>query len=266
MRWRGDRESEMVEDRRGRGGGMVVKGGIGTVVLAIVVMLLGGDPRQLLGSGQPAGPQQVAANDDGKKFVSVVLADTEDVWSAEFKKMGKTYIKPTLVLFSGQVESACGYASAATGPFYCPADSDVYIDLSFYDELQNRFGAKGEFAQAYVIAHEVGHHVQHLLGTVDGSEKSNDQSVRTELQADFYAGYWARRTQEMEGKFDKQDIEDGLNAAAAIGDDRLQREAQGYVVPESFTHGTSAQRVRWFKKGWDAKSIREGDTFSASRL
>ncbi len=207
--------------------------------------------------------------------MATILADTEDVWTDLFQKMGRKYEYPTLVLFSGKVDSACGMASAAVGPFYCPGDRKLYIDLSFYDELKNRFGAPGDFAQAYVIAHEVGHHIQNLLGISDQvnrmrqrlSEKEfNKLSVRMELQADFYAGVWAHHAQRMKNMLDEADIEDGLRAASAIGDDTLQKESQGYVVPDAFTHGTSAQRVRWFKKGWDTGDISQGDTFSARQL
>ncbi len=278
MRWKGLRESDQVEDRRGNGL-PILGGGAGLVVIAIIYALLGGDPRDVLNaSGAQQGTQPAVSSpkdEERKHFVSVVLANTEDVWTSEFKKMGQNYEKPKLVLFTGNVESACGFADAATGPFYCPGDDKVYIDLSFYDELQNRFGAKGDFAQAYVIAHEVGHHVQNLLGISakvsqlqkrSSKAEANRLSVRLELQADFLAGMWAHHAQEMQNILDPADIDDAIRAATAIGDDRLQKEAQGYVVPESFTHGTSAQRVRWFRKGWDSGNLDDGDTFAARSL
>ncbi len=281
MNWKGRRQSENVEDRPGISGGtLVAGGGLGTLVLALIVMFLGGDPKDVLqqsSAGSPAVERPLTQKEiEGREFVSVVLADTEDVWRDVFRdQVGGSYREPKLVLFSGQVESACGFADAAVGPFYCPGDGQVYIDLSFYDLMKERFGAAGDFAQAYVIAHEVGHHVQKLLGTSDrvsalrqrsSEAEANRLSVRLELQADFYAGLWAHHAQKMKNILDRGDIEEALNAAAAIGDDTLQKQAQGYVVPESFTHGTSAQRVRWFKKGWDSGRLREGDTFAASRL
>lgn len=257
----------------------MVGGGIGLIVVALLVMLLGGDPMSFLsGATQgssvsaPVGP---GIDDEGREFVSVVLADTEDVWKDLFKKMGRTYQEPILVLFNDQVESACGFASAAVGPFYCPADNKVYIDLAFYGELKNRFGAPGDFAQAYVIAHEIGHHVQNQLGISRkvqqmkgrvSEEEYNQLSVRLELQADFYAGVWAHHAHRTKGVLEPGDLEEALQAAAAIGDDRLQKQAQGYVVPESFTHGTSEQRMRWFQKGWESGRVEEGDTFTARRL
>jgi len=210
----------------------------------------------------------------GYEEAAVVLKDTENVWHDQFNRIGKSYVEPKLVMFSGQVESNCGIADAGMGPFYCGEDQDVYIDLSFYDELKQKFGAQGDFAQAYVIAHEVGHHVQKQLGTLDkvhalqsqsSQARANELSVRLELQADFYAGLWAHQAKEME-KLDENDIRSALNAANSIGDDTLQKRARGYVQPDSFTHGTSAQRVRWFMKGWESGDIREGDTFSVSKL
>ncbi len=282
MNWKGRRQSENIDDRRGiSGGGMVAGGGIGTVIIVLVVMFLGGDPKQVLqGASRGGGPvekreltkEEVAA----REFISVVLADTEDVWQSVFKnELRKTYQEPKLVLFSGKVESACGFADAAVGPFYCPGDGQVYIDLSFYDTLRERFGAAGDFAQAYVVAHEVGHHVQNILGISDkvheaqgrvSKEEYNQLSVRLELQADYFAGLWAHHAQKMKNVLDRGDLDEALNAAAAIGDDALQKQAQGYVVPESFTHGTSEQRKRWFMKGWDSGKVSEGDTFRASRL
>jgi predicted metalloprotease len=244
----------------------------------VVALLFGVDPRALFNNGgdsSPATGTQATrsvnpAEDELKSFSSSVLANTEDVWQDIFRQGGQQYRVPKLVLFTGQVRSACGTSSAAVGPFYCPGDEKVYLDLSFFDELRSRFRAPGDFAQAYVIAHEVGHHVQKLLGTSDkvdamqrrGSEReANDLSVRLELQADFYAGVWAHYAQKR-GDIEVGDIDEALNAATAIGDDRLQKEAQGYAVPDSFTHGTSAQRMRWFKRGFETGDIRQGDTFN----
>ena len=278
MKWRGRQQSGNVEDRRGRKIGMGL--GAGSIVIALIVLLLGGDPSQLLQGGDSdsenteyvATPEEEAA----KEFVSVVLQDTEDVWNELFRKhFNEDYPEPTLVLFTQYVQSACGNASAATGPFYCPADGKVYIDLSFYDELKTKFNAPGDFAMAYVVAHEVGHHVQNLLGAADkvhaarnrvSQEEYNQLSVKLELQADFYAGVWAHHAQKMKDILDANDIEEALNAAEAIGDDRLQRKSQGYVVPESFTHGTSAQRMRWFKKGFETGDLTQGNTFEAREL
>jgi predicted metalloprotease len=278
MLWRGRRQSENIEDRRGMAG-PVVGGGIGAAVLALVIYLLGGDPSVVLQNQPPPSPAGRTApagvNDEQKQFVAVVLADTEDVWSRLFQERGRTYREPRLVLFTRSVDSACGFASAASGPFYCPGDRKVYIDLGFNEMLASRFGAPGEFAKAYVIAHEVGHHVQNLLGTMEqvdarrqrlSREGANQLSVRLELQADFLAGVWAHHAQRMKQILVEQDIDDGLRAAGAIGDDRLQMEGQGYVVPESFTHGTSQQRVRWFRRGWDSGNLSQGDTFSATNL
>lgn len=288
MRWQGGRQSDNVEDQRGmRRGPIALGGGIGTIVLVLLVMFLGGDPRVIMngGGGGPAGgPGFQAPQQEGKinpeqeklkEFVSVVLADTEDVWHELFRRQGKTYQEPTLVLFSGEVDSACGYASAAVGPFYCPANEKVYLDLGFYDEMRERFKAPGDFAQAYVIAHEIGHHVQNQLGISDrvqgmrgqvSKKEFNDLSVRLELQADFFAGVWAHHAQRSRQILEEGDIEEALNAAAAIGDDRLQKQSQGYVVPDSFTHGTSAQRARWFRKGFQTGDLSQGDTFSADEL
>jgi predicted metalloprotease len=277
MLWKGRRESGNVEDRRGIGGGLAV-GGLGGIVVLVVALLFGVDPRMLLeqtgtdpGQGtqtsRPVNPEE----EELRKFSTVVLAETEDVWNNIFRQQGLQYREPTLVLFTEQVRSACGQAGAAVGPFYCPGDQKVYLDLSFFRELRTRFRAPGDFAQAYVIAHEVGHHVQQLLGTSDkvsalqarGSEaQANQLSVRLELQADFYAGVWAHHTSQ-KGLIESGDFEEALGAASAIGDDRLQRESQGHVVPDSFTHGTSEQRVRWFRRGLETGDIRQGDTFSA---
>jgi predicted metalloprotease len=279
MRWQGGRQSGNVEDRRGTPGRPVMAGGgIGLLILVIIVMLLGGDPRALLQNlpqqppPQPGriDPEAAAADDELKQFVSVVLADTEDVWNQLFQEMGSQYPDPALVLFSGQTRSACGFASAAMGPFYCPADQKVYIDLAFYDEMKTRFGAPGDFAQAYVIAHEIGHHVQNQMGILEkvhslqgrvSKADYNEASVRLELQADYLAGVWAHHAQRLRNILEPGDIEEALNAASAIGDDRLQKQSQGYVVPDSFTHGTSAQRSRWFRKGLESGRVEDGNTF-----
>jgi hypothetical protein len=289
MRWRDGRRSENVEDRRGSrvglpGGGLRIGGG-GLLVLLLAGWLLGLNPLELLslaagpGGGTlelpgpaadaPAPPGGGPA-DEGADFVSVVLADTEDTWSALFREGGSAYEPPRLVLFSDVVRSACGTAQSAMGPFYCPLDQRVYIDLSFYRELRDRFGAPGDFAEAYVIAHEVGHHVQSLLGTAEqvraaqqrgGEREANALSVRLELQADCYAGVWAHHADRARQVLEAGDVEEGLAAAAAIGDDRLQQQSQGRVVPESFTHGSSAQRVEWFRRGLETGSMEACDTF-----
>lgn len=284
MRWLGGKGSGNVEDRRGMsGGGLAIGGGVGGVIVLIISLLLGKNPMELLnmdGSNSTISEEQVAPGspaDSAGRFVDVVLGTTEDVWRAKFEEMGKTYSEPVLVLFTQSVQSGCGYASEASGPFYCPVNSKVYIDLSFYDELRNRFGAPGDFAMAYVIAHEVGHHVQHLLGITDKldnarsnlSEKEvNALSVKVELQADFLAGVWAHEMRTMKNEqgeifLEEGDVDEALRAANAIGDDRLQKESQGYIVPDAFTHGTSKQRVYWFKKGFETGDINQGDTFSA---
>lgn len=268
MRWVGERQSQNVEDRRGMRGGpqLALGGGVGTLVMIVLWLLLGGNPGMLLNQNMPVAPApQGAADDELKRFVSVVLADTEDVWHELFQqKVGKPYREPTLVLFSGRVESSCGLASAAVGPFYCPRDEKVYLDLSFFQELRMRFRAPGDFAMAYVIAHEVGHHVQQLLGSMQevdrvrmrGNEvETNHMSVRLELQADFLAGVWAHHAQRTKHILEEGDIEEALRAANAIGDDRLQKQSQGYVVPDSFTHGTSEQRMRWFRKGLETGDL-----------
>lgn len=281
MLWQGRRESSNVDDRRGiSGGGIAVGGGIIGVIFLVVKFLLGGGgdgtdtQLQLPNQNQPLSAEEQAAQDQEVHFVKTVLAETEDVWHQLMQQAGRDYPEPTLVLFTGSTQSACGYASSATGPFYCPGDQDLYIDLSFYDELKNRFHASGDFAMAYVIAHEVGHHIQKLLGTSDkidrlrqqlSEEEFNKYSVRLELQADYFAGVWAHYEK---GKniLEQGDIEEALNAANAIGDDRLQKESQGYVVPESFTHGTSAQRMYWFKKGYETGDINQGNTFETNDL
>ena len=280
MRTENERESSNVEDRRGMSKGtLAAGGGIGAIILAIVVMLMGGDPSQLLNNqsapGAGGGEQNIPdtpESREARRFVSVVLASTEDVWQKVLPQQGgRQYEDPVLVLFTGGVNSACGQASSATGPFYCPGDSKLYIDLSFFEELASRFKAPGDFAQAYVVAHEVGHHVQKLLGTSDMVNKQrarlnesdyNKLSVRLELQADFFSGVWAYHAQQTRKILEAGDLEEALRAANAIGDDRLQKQAQGRVVPDSFTHGTSEQRIRWFTKGFKTGDMRQGDTFS----
>jgi uncharacterized protein len=327
MRWRGQRESENIEDRRGErrgfgfpfpggsggvrfpsGGGSARRGGgIGIVGLLIILGLMlffGIDPSVLLQGGPNGGganfpdihlPQerpdatnfpipggqaqinrpQTTSDDDLKHFVAVVLGTTEDVWTETFKQFGLRYRDPTLVLYSGATRSACGTGMAAMGPFYCPGDQKVYIDLDFYRELKNRFHAPGDFAEAYVIAHEVGHHVQNLLGIADkveaarrrmGPREVNALQVRMELQADCFAGVWANRVQAEKGLIEPGDIDEAINAASAIGDDRIQKQTQGYVVPDSFTHGSSAQRVRWFRKGYESGELQACDTFNTDNL
>ena len=291
MRWEGGRRSDNIEDRRGmplRRGGMV-GGGIGTIVLVLLVSwFLGMDPTTLLqnlpvetapapggpATGQPEAGQP-AADDPQAAFVATVLGYTEDTWSAIFRSAGEQYQAPRLVMFSGATQSACGLGEAAMGPFYCPGDRKVYIDLDFFRELRDRFQAPGDFAQAYVIAHEVGHHVQNLLGTSaqvqrereNSSETAaNALSVRLELQADCYAGVWAKRTDQAQSILEQGDVEEGLAAATAIGDDRLQQRSRGYVTPDSFTHGSSEQRVRWFRRGLESGDPNRCDTFSAREL
>ncbi len=286
MQWKGRRESDNVEDMRGTvGGGRrgIALGGIGTVAVIVIGLLLGKNPLELLqavnqnGSApteqtaQPSNP----ADDEAASFVKVVLADNEDVWNKIFQEQGMQYQEPKLVLFRDAVQSGCGDANSSMGPFYCPADQKMYIDLSFYDELKNRFSAPGDFAMAYVVAHENGHHIQNLLGISDkvhqmrsrlSEEEYNKLSVKLELQADFLAGVWAHHTQQMKNVLEAGDIEEALTAANAIGDDKLQKQAQGYVVPDAFTHGTSAQRMHWFKKGFETGDINQGDTFGAKDL
>ena len=284
MLWQGRRESENIEDERGSGGGrrIAVGGGIGGVILVVAYLLLGGDPEALVNStqqqSQVSANRQVNSNaprDEATKFVAVVLADTEDAWNALFRQMGRQYEEPKLVLFTDETRSGCGFASAASGPFYCPEDRRLYIDLAFYRMLRDRFGAPGDFAQAYVIAHEVGHHVQNLLGISDKVQAArgrvseaeyNQLSVRLELQADFFAGVWAHYTDRVKHVVEAGDIDEAMRAASAVGDDTLQRRSSGRVVPDSFTHGSSAQRVRWFRKGYESGDIRQGDTFAAREL
>jgi uncharacterized protein len=276
MKWLGRQGSGNIEDRRGMSRGkMAIGGGIGTIVVALIVWLLGGDPSQFLNVTQSGSDtEQVkssAEENQMAQFVSVVLKDTETVWGKIFEKSNTVYHQPKLVLFRGEVESACGLASTASGPFYCPSDQKVYIDLSFCDLLKTQFGAYGDFAVAYVIAHEIGHHVQNQLGIiekVDGQKsrlsktKANQLTVRLELQADFLAGMWAHYAQEMLHTLDAGDIEEAMNAAAAVGDDKLQMQYQGRVMPDAFTHGTSAQRREWFRKGWETGDLKKGDTFN----
>ncbi len=285
MKWLGRKQSDNFEDRGSGGGGgrMVAGGGIVTVIIIVIGLLTGKNPAQLLDAvqgGVAQTEQSEPVNDDPvtkerKGFIRVVLKETETVWDSIFRAEGSNYQQPTLISFSGQVQSACGGASSASGPFYCPADNQVYIDVSFYDELKDRFNASGDFAMAYVIAHEVGHHVQNLLGTSSkvqqmrqqlSEEEYNKLSVKLELQADFYAGLWAHHTQRNQNILEEGDIEEALNAANAIGDDRLQKQATGTITPDAFTHGTSAQRMKWFKKGYDTGDINQGDTFSAGDL
>jgi predicted metalloprotease len=310
MRLEGRRESDNVEDRRDQsgggfdgniggsripvrfpGGGAARGGGVGIVGLLVILgvsWFLGINPLTLLDSGQGGSPAVIGGGeappasegkvgqpaDEGGKFVARVLADTEDTWTRIFQRAGRTYKVPTLVLFTGSTRSACGFAQSAAGPFYCPNDQKVYIDLAFYSELRSKFGAPGDFAQAYVVAHEVGHHVQNLLGIIPkvdqmrrsaSKEEDSALSVRLELQADCFAGVWGREAQN-EGILDPGDLNEALNAAAQIGDDTLQKRSQGYVVPETFTHGTSEQRQRWLKRGFDQGNIESCDTFGAKAL
>jgi uncharacterized protein len=280
MKWEQGRRSSNVEDRRGRrrSAGIAIGGGGGVILVAAVMLLMGKDPMAVLQSvlenseesGQSVETSTSPEEDRLADMCSVVLADTEDTWNTIFHGMGKTYVEPTLVIFSGSTESGCGTAGSSTGPFYCSADQKVYIDLSFYRELQDRFEAPGDFAQAYVIAHEVGHHVQYLLGTLQAVDAkmakssesdANKWSVRLELQADFYAGIWAHYANESRGLLERGDLEEALNAASAIGDDNIQKQSQGYVVPETFTHGTSAQRLKYFNLGYKTGNIKAFDLF-----
>ncbi|MFO1047613.1 MAG: neutral zinc metallopeptidase [Geminicoccaceae bacterium] len=292
MRWQMSRRSENIEDRRGMSAGMGrgVRaggvGGLGLIVFALIAMLLGVNPMTILGSldggfSEPDAPTSSGptgappANDESGQFVSAILGQTEDVWTKVFQQSGQTYREPTLVLFDGAVQSACGMAGAATGPFYCPADQKVYLDTSFFRELSQKFGAPGDFAAAYVIAHEVGHHVQTLLGISrqvsdmrqrSDEATSNRLSVMMELQADCFAGVWARQLHDSQGVLEKGDVEEGLQAASAVGDDRIQRATRGYVVPDAFTHGSSEQRMQWFRQGLQSGDINSCDTFGAAQL
>ena len=286
MKWIGRRESSNVDDRRGLSGGKIAAGGgVAGIVIYLLYTLLSGnniDPSQIqqqlseqTNQSAQLTPEEQKADDERASFVKVVLAETEDVWNKIFTEKGQQYSEPTLVLFRGVVESACGNASAASGPFYCPGDNKLYIDLSFYQDLQYKLNASGDFPMAYVVAHEVGHHIQNLMGTAEkvnrlrqqlSETEFNKYSVMMELQADFYAGVWAHHTQKMKNILDADDIDEALNAASAIGDDRLQKQATGQVMPDAFTHGTSAQRMYWFKKGYETGDIKQGDTFNAKDL
>jgi predicted metalloprotease len=285
MRWESGRRSSNVEDRRGssRGRKTFAGGGLGLIAVVVLGLVFGVDPMMLIQGVNKVAPPSAntkpgprpAAENQLADFVTVVLADTEDTWHAIFESAGKRYQDPTLVMFTGATESACGHAQSAMGPFYCPADQKLYIDLQFYQDMRTRFGAPGDFAQAYVIAHEVGHHVQTLLGISEqvaraqrraSKTEANQLQVRMELQADCFAGIWANHADRARHILEQGDVAEGLNAAAAIGDDRLQKQAQGYVVPESFTHGSSEQRVRWFKRGLETGALQQCDTFAAKRL
>jgi predicted metalloprotease len=283
MRLDDERESSNVEDRRGSGSGMGGKGiGIGTIVLALVAMYFGVDPSLVMNIGQgmsqnaPAESAPIPQDDPEAQFVAKVLASTEDTWGKIFKNSGQQYPAPKLVLFSGQTPTACGSGQAAMGPFYCPGDNKVYIDLSFYHEMKTKFNAPGDFAQAYVIAHEVGHHIQNVVGTSDkvqqarqsarNETEANQYSVRLELQADCYAGVWAHHADGENRILEAGDVEEAMTAAAAIGDDALQKQAQGYAVPDSFTHGTSEQRMRWFNQGLKLGDVNKCDTFNVAAL
>ncbi len=285
MKWTNDR-SDNVEDRRGKGGGrgMMIGGGLGTVVIALIVMFLGGDPSAVLNNsgvmqGQAQTEQRQLTEEELKtyEFVRMVTAETEETWTEIFQEHGLEYRKPKVVMFEQVTQSGCGTAQAAMGPFYCPADETIYMDMSFFNELQSKYGAKvTEFSVAYVMAHEVGHHVQNLLGTLQKSDKMrrsgrfseaeiNKNSVAVELQADFYAGVWARRSNNRENFLDSKDIDAAISAAEAVGDDNIQKRSQGYVNQEAFTHGSSAQRKEWFMKGYNTGDIRQGNTFEALR-
>ena len=283
MRWQNRRKSSNVEDRRRMGGrGISVGGGLGAVVLVLIYLFFGGDSDdisrgiQSIQPGTTSTAQTLSSEQEQLgDFVSVVLADTEDVWHMLFRRENLDYREPGIVLFSGSTQSACGYARSASGPFYCPGDEMIYIDLDFLQAMQRQLGAPGDFAMAYVIAHEVGHHVQKLLGIMDkhnrlrsqlSEREFNRQTVRLELQADFLAGIWAHHAQRMKNILEEGDIREGIDAAAAVGDDRIQQGSRGYVVPDSFTHGTSRQRSHWFLKGWKTGDLNQGDTFSAAGL
>ncbi|TWU03629.1 KPN_02809 family neutral zinc metallopeptidase [Neorhodopirellula pilleata] len=287
MRWRGRRQSENVEDRRTMGRPVAaVGGGLGVLVIAVIIALLGGNPQQFLQQAQQAqqnqpaavqgpGGELTAAEQEAGEFVSTIFADTEDVWTRLFAANELTYQKPVLVLFKDEVDSGCGRASSGTGPFYCPADQKVYLDTAFFGQLARQLNAPGDFAQSYVVAHEVGHHVQKLLGYTDQVDairqkvpevEYNKYSVRLELQADFFAGVMLHHANQMYDFLEPGDVEEALNAAQAIGDDTLQRRSKGYVQPETFNHGTSEQRVRWFSKGFNTGDLTQGDTFGAKQL
>jgi predicted metalloprotease len=278
MRWSGNRESDNVEDNRGGGGmgGFALKGGVGTIIIALIYVFMGGNPsdvvNQIIAPQQQQSVNRPADEERLASFTKVVLGLTEDVWDSIYNANEDRYVKPKLLMFTDQTQSGCGFASAATGPFYCPADQKVYIDLSFFKELTEKFNAPGEFAMAYVIAHEVGHHIQQLNGTSAKMQELrnhlseteyNKESVKLELQADFLAGVWAHHANKLRKILEPGDIESALNAANAIGDDRLQQQSGGNVVPDSFTHGTSKQRMYWFKKGFDTGDITQGNTFQS---
>lgn len=280
MEWKGRRASSNVEDRRGSRAKGLVGGGIDTIILVVLYALLGGDPSAIIGNLQSNNSQistpyqETAQEQELREFASVVLAETEDVWTALFRQQGARYVEPTLVLYTDTVTSACGTAASSAGPFYCPGDQKVYLDLSFYNDLQTQFQAPGDMAMAYVIAHEVGHHVQYQMGTLQevqslrgrvSQTQYNQYSVRLELQADYYAGVWAHYA-ERTNLLEPGDIEEALNAASAVGDDRIQKKYQGEVEPDTFTHGTSEQRQRWFMKGYQTGTLEGGDTFSARTL
>lgn len=279
MEWKGRRASTNVEDRRGMSAKGVIGGGIGTIVILLLYMLLGGNPADIvnqsqLNTGKTSTYQETPEEKEMAEFAAVVLAETEDTWTQLFRQQGLTYHYPTLVLFSGSVQSACGVAGSSTGPFYCSGDQKIYLDLSFFSDMEKQLQASGDFAQAYVIAHEVGHHVQNQLGVLEqvnamrsrvSQTQFNDLSVRLELQADYYAGVWAHYANRMQ-LLEPGDLEEAMNAASAVGDDRIQKRSQGYVVPDSFTHGTSQQRQRWFYKGYQSGSMTGGDTFSVRNL
>jgi predicted metalloprotease len=283
MRWQNRRKSSNIEDRRGVGGrGLTVGGGLGAVIALVIYLFFGGNgdkiPQNTLSFQRNETSTERTLSAQDKKlgdFAAVVLADTEDVWNLLFSKGGRQYREPRMVLFSGATESACGFAQSATGPFYCPGDEKVYIDLDFLQELQRRLNAPGDFAMAYVIAHEVGHHVQNLLGVMEQRDRMRERlskselnrfSVQLELQADFLAGVWAHHAQRLKNMLEEGDIEEAINAAGAVGDDRIQKRTQGHVVPDSFTHGTAKQRARWFLKGWKTGDINQGNTFDARNL
>ena len=284
MRWKHGRRSTNVENRQRVGGKTVAGGGGVFLVMAVAVFFLGGDPTPLIGEGiertiqsKIEGQSQLSEEENKElvDFVSVVLASTEDIWAQKFEKSGQQYPRPKLVLFTGRVQSACGLAGSATGPFYCPPDQKIYIDLSFYNDLKNKMNAPGDFAQAYVIAHEVGHHIQNITGVIPkvtqmkrraSKKQANALQVRVELQADCYSGVWAKSVQDDYNMIEVGDIDEALHAASQIGDDRLQKQAQGYVVPDSFTHGSSAQRMAWFKRGFRSGSVDSCDTFATQNL
>ena len=284
MRWKHGRRSTNVENRQRVGGKTVAGGGGVFLVMAVAVFFLGGDPTPLIGEGiertiqSKIESQSQLSEEENKElvdFVSVVLASTEDIWAQKFEKSGQQYPRPKLVLFTGRVQSACGLAGSATGPFYCPPDQKIYIDLSFYNDLKNKINAPGDFAQAYVIAHEVGHHIQNITGVIPkvtqlkrraSKKQANALQVRVELQADCYSGVWAKSVQDDYNMIEVGDIDEALHAAGQIGDDRLQKQTQGYVVPDSFTHGSSAQRMAWFKRGFRSGSVDSCDTFATQNL